>query len=272
MEDKFLKYTIGDVCKILNITQGGIRFYEKKGIITSKREEKNKYRYYTFRDINTIMIVREYRALGFSLEDAGALIKESCTSDVENKFEEQISKIEETIKLNKMILEKLTVKKNRINDINKYLNKYIIKNRGAIYRLNCQIGETVIRDNKLKELMKEWNQRIPNVKFSHCIPKDNLAYDVPVEIGFCVLEDDLDFNIEKNEYITYYPTQKCIYTIIEVKELHRFTKAFYKLIEPALNYIKENNLEIVGDILGNKIATLHNNGQRDYYEVFFPIK
>lgn len=272
MQDKFLKYTIGEVCKILNITQGGIRFYEKKGIITSKREEKNQYRYYTFRDINTIMIVREYRALGFSLEEAGELIKESSTSHVENKFDEQISKIEEIIKLNRMILEKLKIKKDRINDIHKYLNKHIIKDRQAMYRLNCQTRETVIRDIKLKKLMKEWNERIPNVKFCHCIPKENLAHDVPVEIGFCVLEDNLDFNIEKNEYTNYYPTQKCVYTIIEVKEIHMFIKAFYKLIEPALNYIKENNLEIVDDILGYKIATLDIDGQRDYYEVFFPIK
>lgn len=61
------KYSIGRFASILGIDADTIRYYEKIGLLQSRRDENN-YRYYTDSDCRKLMTCRELRALGFSLK------------------------------------------------------------------------------------------------------------------------------------------------------------------------------------------------------------
>jgi DNA-binding transcriptional MerR regulator len=54
-----IKYSIKEVAELFNITTNKIRFYEKKGLITAARDEKNNYRYYTEKDLIKLQYVRK---------------------------------------------------------------------------------------------------------------------------------------------------------------------------------------------------------------------
>ena len=43
-------YRIGDVANLMGLSRDTLRYYEKRGILSSKKE-KNGYRYYTEEDI-----------------------------------------------------------------------------------------------------------------------------------------------------------------------------------------------------------------------------
>ena len=61
------KYSIGRFAAILGIDADTIRYYEKIGLLQSRRDENN-YRYYTDTDCRKLMTCRELRALGFSIK------------------------------------------------------------------------------------------------------------------------------------------------------------------------------------------------------------
>ncbi|MGL5150074.1 MAG: MerR family transcriptional regulator [Clostridium sp.] len=269
---KFIKYPVGSVCKILNITQGGIRFYEQKGIIKGRRETENNYRFFTFRDIYTIMTIREYRNLGFSLEMAGNLTSVSTIKDIDCEIQKQFNICEKEIIEKQLILKKLREKSNQLNAIVNNSGKFYYKNRMSLYRLSCQCGNTVIKCSEAMEVLKKWSNITTKVKGCPCIPLEKLKDKYPAEVGVCLYEKDINFPIDKNKYIKYYKETSCLCTIVQVTDNDLFIEGFYTLLNPIFTYIKENNLEIIGDIMGDKIATINNNGQIDFYEVFIPVK
>ena len=61
-------YSVLDVTEITGISRDNLRYYEKRGLIVSKRE-KNNYRYYTGEDIQILIKIQEFRELGFRIDE-----------------------------------------------------------------------------------------------------------------------------------------------------------------------------------------------------------
>ena len=68
-----MKYRIGEMAEFFGLTKEAIRYYERKGIVTSIRDERTGYRYYERDEITTLKQIRTYESLGFSLDDAQAM-------------------------------------------------------------------------------------------------------------------------------------------------------------------------------------------------------
>lgn len=60
-------FTIGEISKLYHIGTDSLRYYEKLGILTPKRA-KNGYRYYSLHDLWRLNVIRDLRALDFSME------------------------------------------------------------------------------------------------------------------------------------------------------------------------------------------------------------
>ena len=69
-EIKQREYLIGDMSEIVGVSRDTLRFYEKKGIIKSRKKE-NGYRYYLEEDILRLMFIVYRRKMNQSLEEIG---------------------------------------------------------------------------------------------------------------------------------------------------------------------------------------------------------
>lgn len=67
MKNNENKYLIGEFADLVGVDADTIRFYEKQGILKSKRNRSNNYRYYTDTDCRALLACRSLRALGFSI-------------------------------------------------------------------------------------------------------------------------------------------------------------------------------------------------------------
>jgi MerR family transcriptional regulator, copper efflux regulator len=68
---------INELSKITGVTAHTIRFYEKSGLIKGKRDENiktNKYFHYDDEAIEKLELIRDAKAVGFSLSEIGQLI------------------------------------------------------------------------------------------------------------------------------------------------------------------------------------------------------
>ncbi len=63
------------------ITKQNIRFYEKKGLLSPKRNESNNYREYTKEDEKTLKDIRMLRKLDVSIEDIRMILEGQISLD-----------------------------------------------------------------------------------------------------------------------------------------------------------------------------------------------
>jgi MerR family Zn(II)-responsive transcriptional regulator of zntA len=128
-------YSIRDLVKQLEINKETIRYYEKIGLLSAPKKNKNGYRVYSKKDIEIIRFILITKNFGFSLREISILIHdeilcgniEDIKRIVETKIIELNAKINELEKSKKLLVKvKKTLLLNDIeccNDIKVYLNK-----------------------------------------------------------------------------------------------------------------------------------------------------
>ena len=63
-----MRYSIGDVSRVLGMTTSALHFYEKEGIIDTPKVNSGR-RYYKEADINRLVSAKKYRAMGVTVRD-----------------------------------------------------------------------------------------------------------------------------------------------------------------------------------------------------------
>lgn len=101
---------IGEFSKISSLTTDTIRFYEKKGFFSHKRQ-LNGYRVYNDKDIEVAELIIVGKTMGFSLEEILNFAKEMSSSSINHQkiqeklqlkielIDQQINLLEKTKKL-----------------------------------------------------------------------------------------------------------------------------------------------------------------------------
>lgn len=92
-----MRYTIGETAKVLGISSGLLRHYERLGIISPCRNT-NGYRYYDLDTIKKLTGIRRWRAMGFVLEDAEQLLTSESRANTLNLYHKRIAQIQEELR------------------------------------------------------------------------------------------------------------------------------------------------------------------------------
>jgi DNA-binding transcriptional MerR regulator len=87
-------YKIGDLATKLGTTQRALRFYEKKGLISSKRQ--GLHRLYTVRDQNRLEVILKAKQLGFTLAEIREMISDHAN---EPQFSPSLRIVDEQISM-----------------------------------------------------------------------------------------------------------------------------------------------------------------------------
>ena len=78
------------MAEFFGLTKEAIRYYERKGVVTSIRDERTGYRYYERDEITTLKQIRTYESLGFSLDDAQAMVGATTFSEMEERLVQKL--------------------------------------------------------------------------------------------------------------------------------------------------------------------------------------
>ena len=131
-------YNIGDLVKELKINKETIRYYEKIGLLSEPKRDKNGYRLYSKEDIEKIRFILIVKNFGFSLKEINILfskiydeilggnidnirfIVEYKISEIDNK----INELEGTKRLLQKVNDNILSQNGECcNDIETYLKK-----------------------------------------------------------------------------------------------------------------------------------------------------
>ncbi|MCD8334210.1 MAG: MerR family transcriptional regulator [Clostridiales bacterium] len=100
-------YRMGEFSKRLGVSRDLIKHYEKQGILTSRREKNNQYRYYYHAQYTSIPISRKLQNVGYSLREIGHLLNDASLEEYTAENADRIAALEREQLLRGMALENL---------------------------------------------------------------------------------------------------------------------------------------------------------------------
>lgn len=84
-------YTIGQMAKLCNCTSEQLRYYDKNHILSPEvRGDDNNYRYYTEKQIEDILIIKELKKVGLPLKSIAELVHNNDLPLIKTKLEEHM--------------------------------------------------------------------------------------------------------------------------------------------------------------------------------------
>ena len=93
-------YRIGEFSKMAKTTIKTLRYYDEIGLLkpTYRCEESN-YRYYSKEQMNTLLVIRRLRALGFNLKEVQSLIEDTSLDFIESMMTAKQAELNEEIRM-----------------------------------------------------------------------------------------------------------------------------------------------------------------------------
>lgn len=275
-----MKYKVSELSTLLNVSTNTVRRYEKMGYITSKRYEKNNYRYYSEDDIIKFMTVRLLRKYGFTHTEISNM-KKSEMSDLISAYENRIEKMEEQINY-------LTNLRHRLQDdlilmkkAHGFKDLCYIKDCVALSYVLYQSGDKLLKESKRIMTVQNYLYLSPEVQQVYLIRKDDVEKDnITLNVGWAIKLADLDrYNISENKYTERYERCKSLFSIVKLPlnedgtNINSREQLKEVLLKKSFKYMDEHNLKINGDIIGVVInRAIEDNREIQYILIGVPVE
>lgn len=127
------KYLIGDVANLMGMSRDTLRYYEKRGLLSSQRGE-NGYRYYTDPDISRLISILYQRKMDIRLRDMEALWNaENSMDDLTMIMDSRLKEEEQAIRLHQQNIARLQLTKTDCDDVRKNLGQITLRELPVAY-------------------------------------------------------------------------------------------------------------------------------------------
>lgn len=262
------RWTIGEVAKLFDVSTDTLRYYEKTGILSSKKNSDNGYRYYSYDEIVVLMDILFFRSMELSVKDIKQIINKMDVGEIKNiLYQNQRiveERIQELIKLNKMIIKAAS----QYNLCEEKVGKFLIVSAPEFkYKLIGKQAEdlvTVIRKYKKEDWINDRIQYTLLIPQEELLKKPNFS---SAQVGISIDEENLcmlDFS-EQQELLALHNVNY-LYTIVGTS----YSEEENDTLKNSLNYLEEEGRVVNGPMIGRYLASSHKDGL-DYYEIWIAI-
>lgn len=262
------QYTIGEVAKLFCISTFSIRFYEKKGLIHPRKDEKNLYRFYLPEHIVQIKAILYLKSIGCSIEEIKTILCQDEEKDETDFLENKIKKVTDDIKELMDLRTTLIQLENRRKRAVELNGKIIIRKMEEKIIVAVFEEETYINygfkvcptiSQHVLYISKDdfYNKEIfTKMKFGVCIDRYILFEITKLKLNYkiVVLSDDVETDYLYTNFATDYVTNPT--TITEM--IHQ--------------WIKEHGKMIADDVICRFVGITGEYRRNDLYEIWIPLK
>lgn len=264
------RFSIHEVAELLGISTDAIRLYEKSGLVTPLRNERNGYRYYNGEQIQQIMGISLYRKLNVGIAEIREMLKVADFTTMVSAFDGWIEKREEEIKIQQNRLDKLKVMKTHMAEIQKGVGEYCVKELPGRYIK--QINTTGVWEyEKLKEIISTDLFSFGNIGYTLKHTKDGKDEKDEIEaFEFSIREPMMELCMEqiKKEDMIFRAKCNCIYTVLVEQGYEKMQWGF----EALFSYAEKNGYHCTGEVFVFYVYSLLGEKQKvNYYEIYVPI-
>ncbi|MBS5334651.1 MAG: hypothetical protein DBY08_00900 [Clostridiales bacterium] len=231
--------------KILNISNEMIRYYEKCGVIEPNRNNNNKYREYTMRDIFALTECLYYKSWGIKLSD----IKDSIYTCDNNALDNMCLYKKELSKK----IDYLQLKCKRIDEIIQYQKTFRI-NEGNYWIKMIPSKKVFAFAAGTQEQFANEELFIDNEFGSKGFFNDDLIFfDIEIKLDNSIvkwnytIESKYFESLEAFKALPAFEQREhlCLCTVLKVKS---FMDIGTELLNPILDYAKEKKYSVTGPV------------------------
>jgi len=267
-----MRYRISKIARIVGITTEAIRFYEKKGILTSAKDEENGYRTYDVLDIGTLLRCRTYSQFGLSLSEAARLINDCTLNEANKTLVKQEAYLEHEIERHQRMLRRLRELNRLIAGAEEDTEKCSIVLHPGIFRMDYHRNGLLTEDQALLKIFSEWSNMLPFSFVSLRIPLQSLRGQIQdYFVGLGILEEDAAFlGVEENQYIHHFSPGLSVCTTLKVVGRGPVD---IRSLQYLYDYALRHELRPAGDAFSQMILTIHRSSpdHTRYYRVWLPV-
>ncbi|WP_418965618.1 MerR family transcriptional regulator [Cetobacterium sp.] len=265
-------YSIGEISKIYNISVDTLRHYEKIKLLEPALKKESGYRYYSSEQIWKLNNIRNLRGLGLGLEDIKGFLETRSVSSTEKILNSQLQIVEKELEKFNRLKEELLVKKSNLeyfkNDVLFGVPQLKSISKRRVIKSKGRIKEDGDIDFKIKLLsiktLSENDFLFTENEFGGTLSRENFyknKYDIYEEI-FVINNEGTEMGEEigKGDYVSIY--------------YRGYYSENYRYYAKAKEFIKENNLEVIGDIFEIFHVDIHTTESVSEYitEIQIPVR
>lgn len=207
-------YKISEISKLYDIGVDSLRYYERLGILTPKRDT-NGYRLYNLTDLYKLNIIRDLRALDFSMQQIKEYLDHQSLENTLNLLHKEHRMIE-------LEIENLRMRQAIIQDrIQKLTDSYhtipgVMKIQSLPVRYCVRLNEHITRDEEMDLIIKKLHQKhedkirdLGNLTIGAFLSMPSIEQGIAnvYDSVFFVLEHETenhDFLLPAGNYLSYF--------------------------------------------------------------------
>lgn len=260
-------FKISEIANLFGVSSDTLRFYEKKGLLKPSVNEQNHYRSYELTDINLLIDILFYRRLDLSLQDIHTILYEGDLDQLQQTLIIKEKEIKALINEQKLILNKLMLTTQNVEEIKNAMGKvkiqpmpayYVLlrgKNEIAAYRKSKKIFASDIFDVcQLVGVYQKTQEEIKQEAFMILLEKQ-------MEDEFHLLKDQNCLLLEEEAL--------CARVLMKFND----HKDINEQLAPVLSQISNKGIEITGRIYINYMLAVSETDASEYYsEILIPVK
>lgn len=268
-----MNYTIKKFASMQGLTVDTLRQYEKKGIICPFQDEENGYRYYSDMDVRIVSTSRWFSSLGFTLSQVAEIMEHLSNEELQEAFSKRVVEQKRQIAFEKEKLQKLLRFQRYYELIEKGEPFYEEVTLPELIFLPHSHKDKLLQDEEVLPYVRAWMELLPVTFYTRRIPlvaiegKEAFSY----YMALCISEENSKlWPLPMPSFVKSSPKRRCIHTIIRKNHEEVLSQ---KHLEKSLQYLKERNLVLSGDVMTMYISSRVEDGQKvNYHYAYFPIE
>lgn len=268
-----MDYTIKKFASMQGLTVDTLRQYEKKGIIHPYQDEENGYRYYSDMDVRIVATSRWFSSLGFSLSQVAEIMESLHNEVLQDAFSRRVMEQKRQI----------AFEEKRLQEMLRFQRYYeLIEKEEPFYEevilpemvfLPHSHNDQLMQDEEVLPFVRAWMELLPVTSYTRWIPSESIKGEKTFSyfMALCVNKEDAEFwSLPIPLFARSSPKRKCIHTILRKNHEEVLTR---KHLEEPLQYLKDSNLILSGDIMTMYISSRIEGGQKvNYHYAYFPVE
>lgn len=263
------KYLIGNVANLMGISRDTLRYYEKRGILSSEKTE-NGYRYYTDLEISRLAGILYQRKMNISLENLETLwAGENFIPDLMDMMENRLEEEKKTIRSHQQAIARLELTHSDCQRIQKHLGQVALQHFPSAY--------VIVPDAGMQESVGIWfrmTKEYPGLDMMYLFdeyelqtgPAPRITYQNTSLVLYEKLKELVDYEIPADAETT--APRPCIYSFCT-----SFTRQPGEAeLLPMINWAKDHGLTLSDRLYSTYATQGLKDGQHTYYlELYIPL-
>lgn len=260
-------YRAKDVYENLGLSRETLRYYEEIGIINLKRSDTSQYREFDFFDIFHLMAIDFYKKRGFSSQEIKQLMNAADQNECSAIINNRIQYMEKELQELQGMLNRLKNSKQYYDNMQEGIGNFVIRDM-PLYIVRDSIDRVTSFHEYKDKVIGYLNLKNEDI-LSNMVRSVTFDENGYKGSDMCIFMPAEQGNAASGE--TLLKGGKCLYTTIVAD--NDDNSIMEKMFEQVTEWSKEHHTQLCGvAYIFIRFITLNGSAEKNYYEVWIPIK